>query len=360
MKRLDITPEIQQRLNTAAGTQVDPSKIAAYECLAMTSAPIQQPGSIYNGATNDRAMWLQMADFVNNGGSVPLQIMHESEDINTGRVFYAGVIDNDLHAQFYLMANDPRVPLIDQGIIGQVSVAVQSQAAKCSQCGFDYLGPDATAMNWWNRTCPEGHVIGEDGTHLELSGLDHWFELSLVGTGASPGAKILNRATAQLSEVNLAKLAASGLTLGATMMVAKCEEPKVAEFDFKPYMDRLEASAQLLAEQKVRLAELDATKVKVQELEADLATAQAELAKMNSAEYTAMKDFLSDMAKKALIASGKTEEPATSFEALKAQIMDSGKHLANLAALSQSHQETAEHAGESTAACFKTFRKGAR
>lgn len=344
MKRLTVTPEMQARINNAAGGEVDPSKVAVFECIAMSGAPIQKPGSIFNGAVHSPSMLSAMAAYVNSGKSVPLNIMHDSGELPTGRVFYAQPMNGGIHAQFYLPSDAPEVSLIDQGIITEVSVQVLAEQMLCSACAWDYLSADASIMNFIDQTCVNEHTIGVDGTHLILTGLQNWFELSLVGTGASPGAMILSPSKAKLSQQQLDRLAASGVSPQAVILQTlppKRKEDPMAELNLKEFTDTLAANASVIAGLNVektaleaQVAELATTKVALAaaltsntEVSAKLTAAEAKVA-----EFDLMHAYLVDMAQKALVASGKTGEPGKTFAELKATIDTAGVNLANLVA----------------------------
>ena len=222
MKSIPITPEMQVRINAAAGTEVDPASITAFECVALTNRPVQKRGSIFEGAVNDPGMFAEMADYLVKSDGVQLMIMHETDELPTGRVFHAAPTDEGLRAQFYLPNKDNAKLIndVETGVIGDVSVGMLATHLFCSQCGWDYRGSDATIMNLIDRTCKNDHTIGKDGVHLRLKGIDAWSELSLCGKGASPGAKIVSRMKASLknSGASLESLAASGITPEAIML----------------------------------------------------------------------------------------------------------------------------------------------
>src|SRR5690606_17876502 len=102
---------------------------------------------------------------------------------------------------------------VDSAVVDEVSVGLLTQHAFCSECDFDYFGPEATFTNIVMATCDQGHEIGVDGVHAKLVGLVDWAELSLVGSGAARNAKVLPKAKHSFKKETLDKLAADGVNI---------------------------------------------------------------------------------------------------------------------------------------------------
>lgn len=282
-------------------TSVSASDIVVYEAAALSTRPISQRGSIYNGARPSREMLLDMARGVSSGEhSVPLHTLHQQGwEIPVGRVFAAEVVDeadgsSTLLAQFYLpTSEDDLVSKIDLAVLDEVSVGVLSKEARCSKCGFDFFASDSI-QHLWDRTCPEGHVLGEDGVHLKLHGLNSWMEMSLVSRGASSKPKI--RARTRNPET-YERLAASGSPVDAVMLFTQnpteTNEPMDPELKamLEGLTSKVEAIEAKLAEDpspdpvvETLQAQLDTANSRVAELEADTSAAdlQAQLDAANA------------------------------------------------------------------------------
>jgi len=362
MKRLTCDAAMQARINLAAGGEVDASKLAVFECVAMSGDPIKKPGSIFNGAVHTPSMLSAMAEYVNSGKSVPLNLMHDDSALPTGRVFYAQPMDGGLRAQFYMPADAPEADLIDQGVITEVSVSILSAQMLCSACAWDYLGEDAGVMNFIDQTCANDHTIGVDNTHLILNGLDQFFELSLVGTGASPSARILAPSAAKLSQNRIDRLAASGVSPAAVILTTqppKRKEDPMADLNLKEFTETLASQAGAIAKLTVEKASFEATAAEVPTLKASLATATSTITDLEAklavtADYAAMHAYLTEQAQKALTASGKGGAPGKTFAELKAQIDESGVNLANLVAgISTVRATTLSASGDDSVSAFK-------
>jgi hypothetical protein len=146
-------------------------------------------------------------------------------ELPVGRVFMAEVFDaSELRCLFYLSRNDATavdlITKLNAGVIDEVSVGIIPQQCCCSECGFDFLGADATIDNLWDRTCPEGHVLGVDGVHAKLNGMNKFMELSLVSLGAAKNAKIVGRTQSRLGADEYSRLAASGRNPDITALFA--------------------------------------------------------------------------------------------------------------------------------------------
>ncbi len=145
--------------------------------------------------------------------SVPIQVMHNGQMLPVGKVFAADTYSadeghTDLNVLFYVDAEGPYARDIDLSILDEVSVGAAPNHAYCSECSFDYMA-EGNEMSFWFRECDNGHRIGENGTHLRLTDLRAWKELSLVNKGASNKPKILGSAKQRLGKDAYNQLAAS-------------------------------------------------------------------------------------------------------------------------------------------------------
>jgi hypothetical protein len=206
-KRLEVSDVMLDQIERVTGTTVAASDIVVYEAAALSTKPLSQPGSIYDGARLSQATLMDMARSVRSGeNNVPLHTLHrQGVELPVGKVFDATVVTESdgssvLMAQFYIPASEKDlVNKIDLAVLDEVSVGLKSRQASCSKCGFDFfnVSPDDEGVigydYLWDRTCPNNHTLGRDGTHLVLNGLENWTEMSLVSRGASNKPKIRSR-----------------------------------------------------------------------------------------------------------------------------------------------------------------------
>jgi hypothetical protein len=203
-RQIPKTQKIVALLRDIVGQDSDLSQLAVFEWVAFNTLPVKQY-SIFDGSNATKGMLTEMAEFVKRERFVPLLTMHDTNKLPIGRVFEAEVVDrrseitgetiSELRVLFYLSNNTEKgrelIDAVDLGIIDEVSIGAQAQHIRCSSCGFDYADSSegSRIMNWIDQTCDQGHVIGEDGVHLILDGLNSWKELSLVNRGAAHKAK---------------------------------------------------------------------------------------------------------------------------------------------------------------------------
>lgn len=225
MKKLTINAAMLERLKKV-NPDVDPEKISVYEATAINTLPIVKKGSIFHGARMTESTMSEFVDFLLNGGNVPMHQIHDqSYSLPVGKVFHAEKMQAaglpEVRILFYVdNSEDKLIAKIESSTIDEVSIGAEPKHMLCSECGFDYKGEKATSENFWNQTCDEGHTIGLDGVHLSLSGLDNWYETSLVSRGAARNAKIVGRAKSLLGEVEYNRLAATGIDPSAKILFA--------------------------------------------------------------------------------------------------------------------------------------------
>lgn len=308
MKRIDITPEIASHLRRSLGNDINPQEYIVFEAIALNTFPIRKRHPLYLGAVNDRSVLAEMASNVISE-SVPLMIMHDQEPLPVGRVFHGEVKDlmgeSELRTLFFVDPQEEEViRKIENGTVDQVSVSVMAREAKCSECGWNYFGEEAEFENIFFGECNNGHVIGQDGVHVKLSGLDSWFEMSLVNQGGAQNARIVNRDQSHFgSATNIHRLAASGMDPNHLVLAASPEGADTMEIqkliddlttykadlstanskveDLKAALTDRDGEVERLAneneELKARVAELEATEQRATELEEKLSGAVNEI-----------------------------------------------------------------------------------
>lgn len=225
-KHLEITDAMLAQVSKLAGSAILADDIVVFEATAAGTRPVKQLGSMYDGARITRDTLVRMASALNSGEqSVPLHANHETRSqLPIGRVFQAEVITSmdgeyELRAFFYLPKTEVAlISSINLGVLDEVSVGLLTERAMCSSCGHDYFAPDADIYALFNRTCPNDHVLGVDGVHLVLDGVDTWSELSLVSRGASSRAKI--HGSDRQASASQQRLAASGIAPTAVFLSA--------------------------------------------------------------------------------------------------------------------------------------------
>lgn len=275
-KRLDITPKIATAIARSTDNSVDPNTVAVFETIALNTLPLNKRGGLFDKATTSEITLRQMADFLNTGTNfVPLHLLHDQgENLPVGRAFAGDVFVTangitELRVLFYLPLNaEDLITKLDTGVIDEVSVGLKTQHINCSECGWDYLSPEASFENIWTRTCNNGHEIGVDGVHTILNGMERFFELSLVSLGAANNAKILSRTKSLLGEASYnQQLAASGIHPEVTILFASpTHKPKEASMDMTQLIAELTTAK---ANDQVKTAELTAAKLATDALTAE-------------------------------------------------------------------------------------------
>lgn len=239
-KQLEITPRIAAAITRSTDGSVEPSSVAVFEASAFNTLPVSKKGTLFEGATATDSTLMQMADYLNTGTNfVPLHLLHnQGGELPVGRVFSGEVMKtemgfSELRTLFYLPLTETElIGKLDSGVIDEVSVGLKPLHMNCSECGFDYLGAEATFDNIWARTCNNDHTIGTNGVHVNLSGMDRFLELSLVSLGAAKNAKILSRAKSLLGEATYnQQLAATGVHPEATILLSTATKGPSMNFE---------------------------------------------------------------------------------------------------------------------------------
>ena len=191
----------------------------------------------------------------------------------------------------------------------------------CSECGFDFMSPEASFDNLFNQTCPNEHVIGEDGAFIRLIGLDRWLELSLVSIGASSKPKILGRTKHRLGEEAFSQIAADGGIPEAVVLYAQMKgfnmpgDKKSGDttVDLSPITEALAAATATLATLTESMTALQAD---MAELKAAVpASADAEEAATAAAEVQASLEVANEQVSTLEASETELKAQVTSLEA---------------------------------------------
>lgn len=331
MKQLDMTPALSAMIQKAVGTDVDPSKLAVFETVMLNTKPLPgKRGALFENAVVQPITLKQMADHINNeGGHLPLVSDHELMGAPKGRLFHAGLdldADNtlELRGLFYLDETEaPTIAKLNAGSLDEVSVAFLSKAFNCSECGWDYFGPEAKADNIWDRTCKNGHQIGKDGVHGDMVGLNQFIETSLVARGAADKPKIVGKSQSKLAPEGLKLLAASGFETDALVVQASIGKKEETNMDLNAAILQVsqlsvktgELTAQLSAAERDRdgrTTQLSAAEGTIRDRDAEIVTLKGNVAELEKrpdakagADLTAALTYLGDVYDRLTVASGK-------------------------------------------------------
>lgn len=338
-KKVALTDRIKGLIAKATDEAVDPSTVTVFECIAINTLPVTKRGTLYHGARLDAATLSEMATFLNEGGLVPLHVMHEDGILPVGRVFYAETGqtpfgESELRTLFYLPNSETElIAKVDTAVVDEVSIGFMPKTLSCCKCGFDFLGKDSTFENIWNLTCNNEHTIGEDGVFNYARGLANWMELSLVGRGAANKAKIVGRTKQLLGESEYNRLAASGhkpetLTLFATAtkepsmdidkLIGQLSDAKATSQTQAAQITGLQASITALTAERDELKTANATLAAKETPDATKLAADLTAEKATSA---AMLSYIRTEADRLALAAGLTKPVETAdLAALQASI----------------------------------------
>lgn len=218
MKQLPMTPELIALIKERVSEDIDPTNFAVFEAIALNTKPLPgKRGSIFEKAVVKPVTLAQMVDYINAGNHLPIIVDHELEGAPKGRFFHAALFSDDnsleeleMRALFYLDETEAELTAkLNAASLDEVSVSFLASALLCSECGFDYFA-QGEMENIIDRTCANGHEIGEDGVHVEMVGLNQFIELSLVARGAADKPKILGKSQSKLAPEAAYRLAAKG------------------------------------------------------------------------------------------------------------------------------------------------------
>lgn len=337
-----MTPELAQLIKDRVGQDVDPTNLAVFEAIALNTKPLTgKDGTLHERAVVAPVTLRQMADHIKNGGHLPLISDHQLTGAPKGRVFdadlvFVGVSELELRVLFYLDPTESRlIAKLNAGSLDEVSVSFFPTQFLCSECGWDYLGPDAEYENFFDRTCANGHTIGENGVHADLVGLSDFIEVSLVARGAADQPRIVGKSDSKLQPASSMRLAAHADFKDRLIVQASRGEDPVSNFDPTALVTELseaKADVKILNAAKEALdatittltRERDAANTKVTELTAELETAKTDLAKAKAEskadEASAAVTFLQSILSKVLVAAGKDEPKAEDLPTVVADL----------------------------------------
>lgn len=330
-KRLPMTDQLRARIAQAAGADVNPDQLVAFETIALNTLPLNKRGSLFHKGRIDAALLAEMAPVPAQGG-VPLHNLHQQGmELPVGKTFFSEVVQNDsgqleLRAQFYLpIGQTDLIEKLDTGVIDEVSVGVRSKKIVCSACDFDYAAPDAPLMCILDQTCPKEHTIGKDGNHVVLKGLDRWLELSLVSLGAADRPKIVGRTKALLGADAYNQLAAAGVSPDATTLFATAVKEDPMNVDVNKLIADIATETSKAALLTANVATLTASNT---QLTTDLATARAKIVELEAAAGEPGKLLTAEQAKTAALTAEVDATKAFLTEQLKAAtVAATGKPL---------------------------------
>lgn len=337
--KVTINAEMERKIR-AVSEDIDLAQISVFETIAVDNQALSKKGSIWDQGILKESFLAEMRDYIKTGNAVPMIELHE-ERLPVGKLFDASLqYDEDkvsLHSLFYVPKDSQFESNIQLGILESVSVGITPKKLLCSQCGWDHLGEEAAEGDFWNlwdRTCANGHVIGEDGIHVVAEGLADWRELSFVMKGASKEAKILPKSKqvmgkqAEQDYNAYSALAASGLRNEIVMLLTDRREPKMStpkddtmNEEFIAKLTDAKADVKVAMKEKesaeARLAEVSKEN---EELKAKLEASDSEELEATKTELELAKSYLKDEADKALVASGGKPTEAKGIAELKAEI----------------------------------------
>lgn len=198
-KRVELTESVKEKIRLKCGDSVDFNQIVVYQARGISTEPISQ-NTIYDKGILSREALQDMVNLINEPlNNVTIQAMHDQDVLPHGRVIHAELVDENpstsaVYALFVVSTEHPDViNKIDNGIIDEVSFSFLPKQLLCSSCGHDFMGPDNDFMDIVTGQCPEcGAIMGQEGAHVNVPGIESVSELSLVTRGAARHAKILD------------------------------------------------------------------------------------------------------------------------------------------------------------------------
>lgn len=380
MKQLALTEELKALIRSRVGEDVDLEGIAVFEAITLNTKPLPgKKGTIWEGATATPLTLRQIADHINDGGHVPLAFDHDLSGEPKGRVFSAGVDytadgEFELRTLFYLDPTEQElITKLNAGSLDEVSISFLPTSYLCSECGWDYLGEGATFENFMDRTCGNGHTVGEDGVHVRMVGLASLLEVSLVARGAADNPKIVGRSASKLAPATAQRLAARGFETDRLVCQASRGEVRVDTdkltadlIDAKTKVGVLEAAAAThetaLKAANDRAEELQTKLTAAEEangnLEAELATAKTE---SKTEEHNAAVAYLQSVLGKLCVAAGESDENLPeSVAELTAAIDEKTKGLTALIPPGGKSQDTTDLTEEKPTLALGAFKTNRR
>lgn len=288
MKQLPMTPALSAMIKKAVGEDVDTEGLAVFETIALNTRPLPgKRGSLFENATISPITLKEMVDSIEAGNHLPLIADHELMGAPKGRFFHAALdyeADTGLTMRglFYLDATEANlIAKLNSGSLDEVSVAFLSREFNCSECGWDYF-KFGGSENIWERTCANGHKIGQNGVHGEMVGLNQFVELSLVARGAAEKPKIVGKSQSKLAPANLQLLAANGFETDELVVQASIGKKKEDTMSDTAITGLTAQLTTLSAEKGQLTAELGLAKTQLTERDASIATLTTQLSERDA------------------------------------------------------------------------------
>jgi len=344
MKQIAVTSDILDKLRKVVSSDIRVENLAVFEAIALNELPLRKKHPLYNKAvTSTGTLQLMLTQML--AESVPVQLMHEGGMLPAGRVFDGKLLQTETGAELRVLffvdkTETALIAKIDNGTIDQVSVSILPEHILCSECGWDFLGKEATFDHIYSGTCENDHTLGEEGCHARLIGLDTWSELSLVGRGGARNARIVAQDKSVFGPT-YQRLAASGLDPNALVLSATATEGKF-KMDLTQLVDQLTSAKADLTATTAKVATLEAGVVAkdteiatlTQQL-ADAGEAAVKLAEKDAriadleAQLTKATEALTGVAQTLLVAGGKVDGvPPADLDAVVALISEKSTALA--------------------------------
>lgn len=287
MKQLEMTPELSALIKSRVGQDVDTTKLAVFETIALNTKPLPgKRGSFFDRAVVKPVTLAQMVQYVNDGNTLPLMADHELFGAPNGRVFHAALElgdDNELEMRqlFYLDETEVKnIAKLNAGTLDEVSVQFLATAAECSECAFDYFQM-GTSHHFDTLTCANGHTIGEDGVHVNLIGLNQFIETSLVARGAADKPKIVGKSEAKLAPGTAQRLAAKGFEPDALVVRASMGHKEEFKMDMTAALTQVSTLSTTVGELTAKLSAAEGTRdtavAEVTALKAEKATLEGQV-----------------------------------------------------------------------------------
>lgn len=301
MKELVKTTFIETLLRGAVGPDVDLTALHVFEVTATSTVALRgKTNTIFEDGRITPNTISQLAASVNND-PIPLMMDHVMEGTPFGKFFYAESIPTDegeieLRGFIYVDDSDQDIlTKIESASIDEVSICFLPERLLCSECGFDFIEAKENSdfMPLLTRTCPDGHIIGQDGVHGRLVGVAETLELSLVSRGAAKKSKIIGPSDAMLGQT-AQRLAANGVNVLENYYCMT--SMKDVEGENKVDTTKLLETVTKLTSDKAKVdVELNTVKTEIAALTASVETekARADAAEAKVAELTAEKETLS-------------------------------------------------------------------
>lgn len=336
-----MTPALSAMIKQAVGEDVDTATLAVFESISLNTRPLPgKRGTIFESAEISANTLKLMVDHINAGNHLPLISDHEFSGAPKGRVFHAGLDYGDegleLRTLFYLDESEtPLISKLNAGSLDEVSVSFLAERLTCSDCGWDYF-EGGRMENIRERTCGNGHKVGENGTHGKMYGLRQFLELSLVASGAADKPKIVGKSQAKLAPETKELLQASGydtpdeLVLRASVnkddedmadsaLLTQLSELSTAKGELTVKLSAAETERDAATTQVTALTtERDELQAKLTSVEAELETAKT--ANADATELTAAVDTLRAQLNALRVAGGEDKLEGDAFPATVADL----------------------------------------